>query len=154
MRLAPIDHRADFDQPSGRPALRHLDRFVQVGDGDFRITADRLLALDERAVGDHRFAVVELDRGGGALRLKLVPARDLACIFAEPLIDRGVGRLLLSLWHRFPLLGAVLRLPEQQYVFHRAFLLEIPRQFAALYSTTNDDAAKSTSLQKPSIPSC
>src|ERR1700732_3902135 len=85
LRLAPIDHRTDFDEPSGRPFLRHLDRLVQVSDIDLGIAADYFLAFDEGAVRDDRLAVVELDGGRCPLWLELVPSGDLAPVFAEPL---------------------------------------------------------------------
>src|SRR3989442_3858354 len=119
LRFAPIDHRADLDQPTGRPSLRHLDGLVRVCQGTLGIAADRFLAFDEGTVGDHGLTVIELDGGRGALRLELVAAGDLAPVFFEPLVDRGVGRLPLGLRHRFPLLCPLLGLAEQQYVFHR-----------------------------------
>src|SRR5213079_481223 len=63
LRLASIDHRPDLDQPT----RRQLDGLIQVSHGDLGVAADRLLAFDEGTVGYHRFAVVELDRGRGAL---------------------------------------------------------------------------------------
>src|SRR5437899_6524956 len=119
LRLASIDHRTDLDQPTRRPSLRHLDCLVKVGYGDLGIAADRLLAFDEGSVGDHGFAVVELDGGRRPLRLEFVAAGDLAPVFLKPLVERGIGGLPLGLRHRFPLLCPLLRLAEQQYVFHR-----------------------------------
>src|SRR5437667_23644 len=118
LRLAAVDHRTHFDRSAGWPLLRHRDRFVQVGDIDFGVAADRFLALDEGAVRDHRLTVVEPDGGRGALRLQLMPAGDLARVFSEPFVDRAIGRLPLGLWHGVPLPGAVLAIGEQQYVLH------------------------------------
>src|SRR5437762_6437273 len=132
LRLAPIDHRPDLDQPTRRPSLRHLDGLIQVSHGDLGVAADRLLAFDEGTVGYHRLTVVELDRCRGALGLDLVAAGDLAPVFFKPLVDRGIGRLPLGLRHRFPLLCALFGLAEQQYVFHRvrsSLMVRGPRRF-------------------------
>src|SRR5260370_22844061 len=119
LRLASIDDRTDLHQAAGRPPLRHLDGLIQVGDVDFGIAPDRLLALDKGAVRHHRFSVVELDSRRGAVWLELVSARYIAPISLKPLVDRGIGRLLLGLGHRAPLLRPLLGVSEQQYVFHR-----------------------------------
>src|SRR3989442_3966068 len=119
LRLASIDHRADLDQPTRWPSLRHLDRLVKVCHGDLGLAADRILAFHQGAVGHDRLAIVELDRGRRPLRLELVATRDLAPVFFEPLVDRGIGGLPLGIRHQFPLLCPLLGLAEQQYVFHR-----------------------------------
>src|SRR5206468_6213568 len=97
VRPSSFHSRPDLDRPRA-PCLGHLERLVEVFDLHYGEAADDLLGLDERAVGDDGFAVLESNSGRSLGTFQLLAADDLArvAVLLEPLLRQfHPGRHLL-----------------------------------------------------------
>src|SRR5262245_60409339 len=71
-QVRDLDHRADLDGPALRhwDALRNRDGLVQILGLDQEVTAQLLVSLGERAVGDEALSLTNPDAGCGGSRMK------------------------------------------------------------------------------------
>jgi hypothetical protein len=74
-----LHHGTNLDRAATGPSLGHRERLVQVGHLDLGVSADQLVALEERTVDDQRIACAQADRRGGLARLKLTRGLDREC---------------------------------------------------------------------------
>src|SRR2546427_6460945 len=113
---------------TGGPGLGHLERLVQILDLDDGESADDLLGLDERAVGDDGSAFIESDGRSGLRPFQLLAADDLA--FAAVLLEPPLSRFHAGgelVWRHVLEPFLVFHGPdEKQHVFHIPSPLQAP----------------------------
>src|SRR2546427_10275330 len=89
VRPSSFHSRPDLDRPR-TPRLGHLESLVQVLDLHDGKAPDDLFGLDEGAVRDDGFAVLEANGGSGLRAFQLLASDDLAgaAVFLEPLLSQ------------------------------------------------------------------